>query len=108
MSEPIAWDLAERIAVRVAGRDPLGGSYLAASLAPDLEELTAEAEVLVGEATGLWPATPARARVTDRAGWISANVASLRRLLTPLTVRLEERIDQSPALGAVTRRVSGA
>ncbi len=108
MPEPVAWDLAERIAVRVAGREPFSESYLAASLAADLTELTAQAEELVTEATGLVPNGPARSRVTDRAGWIAANVASFRRLLTPLTDRLSVRLERSPTGGAVTRNVSGA
>ncbi len=68
MSEAISWSLAEKVAVRVAGREPLAESYHYASLQPDFEELTAEAEELVGAATGLRSlAGPARARVTDRA-----------------------------------------
>src|SRR6185295_10088361 len=51
--EPIDWALAGRIARRVSGRDPLATSYLAGSLASDFAEVTAEAEVLVAEFTGL-------------------------------------------------------
>ena len=39
--------MAERVAVRVAKREPLEDSYLYARLEPDFEELTAEAEALV-------------------------------------------------------------
>ena len=53
MTEPISWDLAERIAVRVAGREPFADSYHYASLQPDFDELTAEAEELVAAETGL-------------------------------------------------------
>ena len=81
---PVDWDLAEQVAVRVAGREPFAESYHYASLQPDFDELTAEAEALVAEATGLRSlAGPARARVTDRAGWVHANVESFRRLLRP-------------------------
>src|ERR671933_158984 len=45
--DPVAWDVAERVAVRIASREPLAESYLYASLAPDFEEYTAEAEELV-------------------------------------------------------------
>ncbi len=72
-----------------AGRDPFASSYLYASLQPDFDELTAIAEGLVADATGLRPLTgPARARVTDRAGWVDANIASFRRLLRPVLDRL--------------------
>ena len=103
----IAWDLAERIAQRVGGREPLAESYHYASLQPDFDELTAQAEELVGEATGLRSlAGPARARVTDRAGWVRANVASFQRMLAPLTSKLEPRIATSP-LAPISRRVTG-
>ena len=63
MPDPVAWDLAERVAVRVAGREPLAHSYHYASLEPDFAELTAEAEELVAKETGLRSASgPARAR----------------------------------------------
>jgi coenzyme F420 biosynthesis associated uncharacterized protein len=109
--EPVSWDMAERVAVRVAGRDPYQDSYHYAALQPDFEELTAEAEELVTAETGLRPLTgPARARVTDRAGWVKANIASFQRLLRPLTDRLAERMPSGPAVAPLTqvaRTVSG-
>jgi coenzyme F420 biosynthesis associated uncharacterized protein len=102
--DPVSWELAERVAVRVAGRDPYQDSYHYASLQPDFEELTAEAEELVTAETGLRPLTgPARARVTDRAGWVKANIASFQRLLRPLTTRLAERMPTGPAVAPVTQ-----
>jgi coenzyme F420 biosynthesis associated uncharacterized protein len=104
---PVDWQLARRVAVRAAGREPFAESYLAHSLQRDFDEATAEAEELVAEATGLRSlAGPARARVTDRHGWIDANVGSFQRLLRPLTDKLEERT--SGVTGAVARRVAGA
>lgn len=92
--EAVSWELAERVAARVAGADPFRGSYHLDSLVPDFERLTAEAEELVAIETGLRSAAgPARVRVTDRAGWVSANVRSFRRLLAPLTDRLAD-VDQ--------------
>src|SRR6266568_1971776 len=89
MTEPVAWDLAERVAVRVAGREPFSESYHYASLQPDFDEFTAQAEDLVAAETGLRSlAGPARARVTDRSGWVKANVASFQRLIRPVTERL--------------------
>jgi coenzyme F420 biosynthesis associated uncharacterized protein len=106
--DPVSWDTAEKVAVRVAGRDPFASSYHYAGLQPDFDELTAEAEELVAAATGLRSlAGPARARVTDRAGWVRANVASFRRLLRPLTDKLGPRMASSP-LAPVGRVVAGA
>src|SRR3954466_3829245 len=108
MKGPVDWGLAERIAVRVSGREPFAESYHYASLLPDFEELTAEAEELVYRATGLRSlAGPARARVTDRAGWVRANLASFARLLRPLTDKLDERVGGS-RLAPIARRATGA
>ena len=54
MSHPlIDWNLAERVAVRVGGREPFSSSYHYAGLDPDFERFTAQAEELVGIETGL-------------------------------------------------------
>src|SRR3954462_6653429 len=93
MAGPVDWGVAERIAVRVSGREPFAEAYHYASLLPDFEELTAEAEELVSQATGLRSLSgPAGARVTARAGWVRANIASFSRLLLPLTDKLGERM----------------
>ena len=104
----VDWDLAQRVAARSAPKDPFADSYHYDSLAPDFEELTAIAEKQVAEATGLHSlAGPARARVTDRPGWVSANIASFQRLLRPITERLDERVSSTP-FAPVARRVAGA
>lgn len=104
----IDWALAERVAVRVCGREPFAQSYHYASLAPDFTELTAQAEELVAETTGLRSlAGPARARVADRPGWIRANISSFQRLLRPLVERFEERLTTSP-MSPIARKAAGA
>jgi coenzyme F420 biosynthesis associated uncharacterized protein len=105
---PVDWQLAERVAVRVAGREPFAESYHYDSLQPDFDALTAEAERLVERESGLRSlAGPARGRVTDRAGWVRANIASFQRLLHPLTERLAERMKPGPGSALMTR-VAGA
>ena len=87
MSTAVDWALAEKVAVRVSGREPFAESYYYDSLEPDFAELTAQAEALVGETTGLHSLSgPARARLTDRAGMdrrqhrvVPASAASLDR-----------------------------
>jgi coenzyme F420 biosynthesis associated uncharacterized protein len=109
MADPVAWDLAERVAIRVAGREPLEDSYLYATLQPDFEELTAQAEALVEAETGLKSlAGPARAQLTDRAGWVRANIASFQRLLRPVTERLGAALDQDRSLGPIPLSASVA
>lgn len=105
---PIAWDVAERVAIRVSGREPLAESYHAASLDSDFAECTAEAELLVELETGLRSAAgPARARVTDRPGWIRANLASFQRLLRPFTDKLAEKMPKG-TMTPVGRAIAGA
>jgi coenzyme F420 biosynthesis associated uncharacterized protein len=85
----VAWDVAERVAGWVSSRRPLPAPYRPDLLQQDFDELTAQAEDLVAEATGLRSASGnARARVTDRAGWVHANVASFQRLVGPHLDRL--------------------
>ena len=106
--DPINWSVAESVARRVAGREPLAESYHYDSLEPDFTEFTAQAEELVAEVTGLRSLIgPARARVTDRGEWIKANIASFRRLLRPVTQRLAPKLAENP-LAPVTRSIAGA
>ena len=86
----MAWDTAERVAGWVGNRTPITAPYRPDLLERDFEELTAQAEELVAESTGLRSASgPARARVTDRAGWVHANIASFQRLLGPHLDKLD-------------------
>jgi coenzyme F420 biosynthesis associated uncharacterized protein len=104
----VDWELAHRVAVRVAGREPFSESYHYASLEPDFVELTERAEALVTAETGLVSlAGPARARVTDRAGWISANVASFQRLLRPILDKVGHRVEGSP-ITPLAKKFAGA
>jgi coenzyme F420 biosynthesis associated uncharacterized protein len=98
--EPVDWTVAERVAVRVARRSaPELNTTETDRLCRDFAELTPVAEELVTATTGLASLEgSARAEVTDRAGWIRANIASFRRLLTPLFERAEA---EGHALGRV-------
>ena len=88
MSDPadehVDWDLARRIAVRVAGTEPLYRSYLAEPLRQDFARFVPVAAELVAIETGLETPGEAHAEVIDRTGWIDANIAAFRRLLQPL------------------------
>lgn len=106
-ADAVDWDMARRVANRAAARDPYASAHYREGLAPDFEEFTAQAEDLVAAATGLRSAAgPARGRVTDRAGWIDANLSSFRRLLRPLTEKLGARMEGSAA--PLARKVAGA
>jgi len=100
----VDWDLAERVAIRVADRAPFGGAHHLDGLTAEFDGHTARAEDLVAATTGLRALTgDARARVVGRTDWIRANLASLQRLLRPLIARMAENPDEGPS--SVTARV---
>jgi coenzyme F420 biosynthesis associated uncharacterized protein len=102
----VGWDTAEKVAAWVGGRARMPVPYRPDLLQAEFEVLTAQAEELVAASTGLRSAAgPARARVTDRTGWVHANVASFQRLLGPHLDRLDPtRLSGS---NAVLTRISG-
>jgi coenzyme F420 biosynthesis associated uncharacterized protein len=107
MSDLVDWQVAVRTATRLADRRPPMVDYERRALESDLLELTAAAEELVTDETGLASlAGPARARVTDRAEWVEANVASFHRLLRPVTDKLAASLEQSPRRFALPAQVS--
>lgn len=91
MSAEVDWDFARVVAGRIAGREPFADSYHRESLESDLLELTTQAEELVQLETGLVSQSGlAKAKVTDRMGWVDANLASFDRLLRPLLGRMDD------------------
>jgi coenzyme F420 biosynthesis associated uncharacterized protein len=76
----------------------------------DFDEMTARAEGLVAEATGLAVGSPARGRVIDRPDWVAANIASFQRLLGPTLAKLAARKPASPLSGmapGLSRQLAG-
>src|SRR5579875_76807 len=94
---PVSWELAERVATKLASRQPWLSPGRMSVLEEDFQRFTAEAEGLVSELTGLSAPSAARARVTDRPGWARANVASAKRLLSPLAAKLEQAMAKPAA-----------
>ncbi len=106
-ADSIDWELARRVAVRTAKREPYTAPRWRDGLAEDFAEYTERAEELVAAFTGLRSLSgPARGRVTDRVGWIDANLASFQRLLKPLAAKLGS--GSEGMLAPITRRVAGA
>ena len=100
--EPVDWELAERVARRFAGREPIAASYLGGSLHSDFSAVTTQAEELVAGFTGLHAPGTASACVLDRPQWVHANVGSMRRMLHPSSRRAESQATSSSS--AMTRR----
>jgi coenzyme F420 biosynthesis associated uncharacterized protein len=107
----IDWVVAERVARWVSGRTATPPSYRPAAMQRDFDEMTARAEGLVAEATGLSVDSSARGRVIDRPDWVAANIASFQRLLGPTLAKLAARKPPSslPAVASgLSRHLAGA
>ncbi len=106
----VDWALAQRVASGALILKPSPASYRSSALQGEFDDLTARAETLVSEATGLHSRHGvARAKVTDRSGWAAANVRSIERLVGPALLELQHsRGDKvgGPAL-VVGRTVAG-
>ena len=88
----VDWALAQRVASGALILKPAPASYRSSRLQGQFDELTARAEILVSDATGLHSAHGnARAKVTDRPGWAAANVRSIERLVGPALLELQRK-----------------
>ncbi len=107
MSGAVDWVVARKIAAKIAGRDPYQAARYRNGLEEDFDRFTAQAEDLVAECTGLRSLDGrARGRVTNRQGWVEANLSSFQRLLRPITDKLEEKMDSKE--GAIGPKIAGA
>jgi coenzyme F420 biosynthesis associated uncharacterized protein len=89
LPELVDWQLAAKVGRRVAG-----GSELPARAAwsRQFTELSATADRAVAGLTGLGgELPPPLAEPLDRGQWVEANLATLRRVLRPLAVKVAER-----------------
>ncbi len=87
----VDWDLAQRVAAGALVLKPAPATYRSADLQAQFDELTARAELLVSEATGLRSSHGlARAKVTDRPEWAAANVRSMERLVGPALANIQQ------------------
>lgn len=90
----IDWSTAEAVAVLTSRRSEYQESPASVTMPAELRTLTAIAQDLVEEHTGLRSlAGAARAEVIDRPRWIASNVAGFRHLLEPLAERIAGNVD---------------
>jgi coenzyme F420 biosynthesis associated uncharacterized protein len=87
----VDWAMAQRVAAGALLLKPSPATYRSSALQGQFDDLTARAETLVSEATGLHSRHgSARAKVTDRSGWAAANVRSMQRLVGPALLELQQ------------------
>jgi coenzyme F420 biosynthesis associated uncharacterized protein len=90
--EVIDWELAIATANRLVKSGPQVRPEEAAGVVSDLRKYAAEAVGHVRDVTNLVaPVSAAPILVVDRRGWIQANADGLRKVLEPLTDKLEAR-----------------
>lgn len=106
----IDWSIAQRVAALVGGQPaadagPVGPSAAVPALPQDIDERARDYARRITDYTGLVPAhTLPAPEAVDRAGWVAANLDSMRPLLEPLADRVGGGLG---SLGAAGRAVSG-
>ncbi|MGW2304201.1 zinc-dependent metalloprotease [Streptomyces sp. NPDC001809] len=113
----VDWNLAVATATRLVRPGPEVGRDEAREIVAELRRHAKASEEHVRAYTRMFPEgtdpgsiadTPVL--IVDRAGWIKANVAGFRELLTPLLGKMQERRSSNPGnavLGAVGGKVTG-
>ncbi len=108
-AEMVDWDLAVRIASRLAGQGPDVSASEASAVVAELRAGAERSTGLVREFTGLVAAEhTAPVLVVDRAGWIQANTDAFRHLVSPLVDKLSEKKPPTGAALAVGSKITGA
>lgn len=110
----VDWNLAVSTATRLVRPGPEVSKEEARAIVAELRRHAKASEEHVRAFTGLTPANPEEADtpvlVVDRPGWVRANVAGFRELLSPLLGKVEERRANLPGgavFGAVGGKVTG-
>lgn len=109
MPEMVDWDLAVRIASRLAGPGPTVTAREADDVVAELRDCADRSTGYVREVTGLDAGHhEAPVLVVDRPGWVQANCDAFRHLIGPLERSLSEKKTPSGLSLAVGSRVTGA
>ncbi|MCX2970765.1 zinc-dependent metalloprotease [Streptomyces sp. TRM70308] len=109
----VDWNLAVATATRLVRPGPEVSRDEARAIVAELRRHALAAEEHVRSYTGLTPpdaAADTPVLVVDRPGWIKANVAGFRQLLSPLLEKVRERRGAAPGgavLGAVGGKLAG-
>ena len=105
-SATIDWATAETVAVLTSRRTEYPESPASVTMPAELRTLTAIAQELVEDYTGLTSLSgAARAEVIDRPRWIRSNIAGFRHLLEPLAERLAGGTDGHAPLTRAGRQI---
>ncbi|MEZ0091423.1 coenzyme F420 biosynthesis associated uncharacterized protein [Streptacidiphilus sp. EB129] len=110
-TDMVDWNLAVATATRLARPGPDVTREEARAAVTELRRHAVDAEEHVRAFTGMnAPGAGTPVLVVDRPGWIKANVAGFRTVITPLTERMQQRRATMPggaAMGLVGGKVTG-
>jgi coenzyme F420 biosynthesis associated uncharacterized protein len=109
-SAMIDWDLAVRVASRLAGDGPVVSRTEASGVVEELRAGAEKSTPLVRDFTGLNAADrTAPVLVVDRPGWIQANADGFATVIAPVVAKLQEKKGApSPMTEAIGSRITGA
>jgi coenzyme F420 biosynthesis associated uncharacterized protein len=108
MSEGVPWDLASRIAARVAGTYPLADGYHGAVLAETAPEMVRRSAELVEAETGLSGGGQPEVAVVGRPVWVERNLSFFAELLRPAGQQIEESLAEAGTTGGLSKRFMAA
>ena len=104
----VPWDLAERIAARVAGSYPLADGYQGQLLRESAPDMVRRAAALVEEDTGLSGGGEPEVAVVGRPAWVERNLSFFAELLKPAEKQLEESLAEAGTRGGLSKRFMAA
>ena len=107
-AEMVDWDLAVRVATRLAGQGPVVSPAEATEAVEELRAGADRSTALVRDFTGLVAADhTAPVLVVDRAGWVQANADAFRHLVAPLIDTITAKKPPTGAALAVGSKITG-
>lgn len=104
----IDWKLARNTAVRLSSPGPDATTEQIADVVGELRAAAERAVLPVEAYTGLVADPTSPVLVVDRSRWIEANLDTFAELMDPMMDQLTKTRSSSPAMRAVTQKVSGA
>ena len=108
MTDGVPWDLAERIATKVAGSYGLAESYHGRVLEETAPDIVRRAAALVEEDTGLSGGGEPEVAIVVRPVWVKRNLSFFAELLKPAEEQLQQTLAEAGTTGGLSKRFMAA
>lgn len=106
--DSVPWDLAQRIATRVAGSYGLADGYHGQVLAETAPAIVRRAAAMVEEDTGLEGGGEPEVAVVGRPAWVERNLAFFAELLEPAEEQIQRALEEAGTRGGLAKRFMAA